>query len=379
MSFDLVAEIESAKEVKLATAFAHMTGWNKIRTSIERSTAQIQLLTGLNFCQTDPDLLSDWLGMSRRDSRIQARLFAHSSVTFHPKVLLIKTAKRHCVVIGSANLSEGGFVNNIECSLFSIDPGLVQQADEWFDRLFRDNTFTSLLRRKDIDRYRPKYEEAKRKNKEIEKLGREVQDHIATRHQASILRWKEAVESARKFFRSQRFKDYYADDRAAVARDIKRALNYPSFDFDRDGLERFYKIQSLGHLIEIYKNRVWGQRKKLQAGLRFLIDDSIPIEQRLTEVFDGKYRVEGVGNNFVTKVLAIHDPMNFTVDNDPVFKALNHFEYDMPRGNTPAQQYLEFARLMKEFRIASGAKNSLYVDAFFYDFWEHHIKKVQKT
>jgi hypothetical protein len=45
-SFDLLVEIESAKGVKLATAFAHMTGWNKIRPSIERSTAKIQLLTG---------------------------------------------------------------------------------------------------------------------------------------------------------------------------------------------------------------------------------------------------------------------------------------------------------------------------------------------
>ncbi|MBV9157773.1 MAG: hypothetical protein JO097_16025 [Acidobacteriaceae bacterium] len=377
--FDLHAEIESAKELKLATAFAHMTGWNKIRPSIERSTGRIRLLTGLNFCQTDPDLLSDWLGMSRRDSRIQARLFVHSNMTFHPKVLLIETAKRHSVVVGSANLSEGGFVSNIECSLFSIDSGIVQEADEWFERLFGDNTLTSLLRGKDIDRYRPKYDVAKRKNKEIQKLERDIENHIATCHQASIIRWKEAVENATKFFKSQHFKNAYADEGAAVAWEIKRALNYPSFEFDRDGLEDFYKIQSLGHLVEIYKNRVWGHRKKLQAGLRFLIDDSIPIEQRLTEVFDGKYRVEGVGKNFLTKVLAVHDPLNFTVDNNPVSKALKHFEYDVPPRCTRAQRYLDFARVMKDFRIASGAKNSLYVDAFFYDFWEQHIKNAGKT
>jgi len=74
-SFDLLAEIESATKVKLATAFGHMSGWNSIRPSIERSTAEIQLLTGLSFCQTEPPLLSDWLNMSRRDKRIRARLF----------------------------------------------------------------------------------------------------------------------------------------------------------------------------------------------------------------------------------------------------------------------------------------------------------------
>jgi hypothetical protein len=292
-------------------------------------------------------------------------------------VLLIETAKRHCVVIGSGNLSGGGFLSNIECSLFSTDPGIVQKADEWFERLFGDDGLTSTLRSKDIDRYRTKYKEVTRKNKEIESLARQIEEHIANRHRASIARWKEAVAKATRFFKSQHFKEYYAEDRATVGPKIKQALNYPTFEFDREGLERFYKIQSLGHLIEIYKNRVWEQRKKLKAGLRFLVDDSISIERRLTEVLEGKYRVEGVSNNFLTKVLAVHDPMNFTVDNAPVFKALKHFEYDMPRGYTAAQQYLEFARLMKEFRIASSAKNSFYVDAFFYDFWEQNIKNAK--
>ena len=168
-SFDLLAEIESAKEIKLATAFGHMSGWNSIRPSIERSTAEIQLLTGLSFCQTEPRLLSDWLNMSRRDKRIQPRLFVKSDMTFHPKVLLIESPKRHCVVIGSGNLSGGGFLNNIECSLFSTVPCIVQQADEWFERLFGDNALTSTLRGKDIDKYRTKYNEATRKNRERSK------------------------------------------------------------------------------------------------------------------------------------------------------------------------------------------------------------------
>src|SRR5438105_9858502 len=106
-SFDLFAEMESAKKIKLATAFGHMSGWNSIRSSIERSTAKVQLFTGLSFCQTEPPLLSDWLKMTLRYTRIQARLFVKSDITFHPKVLLIETAKRQCVIMGSVNLSEG--------------------------------------------------------------------------------------------------------------------------------------------------------------------------------------------------------------------------------------------------------------------------------
>jgi hypothetical protein len=90
-------------------------------------------------------------------------------------------------------LSEGGFVTNIECSLFSIDPGIVQGADESFERLFGDNTLTSLLRRKDIDRYRPKYDEAKQKTKGSKSWSVRSKITFATRHKASIIRWKEAI------------------------------------------------------------------------------------------------------------------------------------------------------------------------------------------
>jgi len=86
-------------------------------------------------------------------------------MTFHPKVLLIESPRRHCVVIGSGDLSGGGFLSNIECSLFSTVPRIVQQADGWFGRLFGDNALTSTLRGKDIDKYRTKHNEAMRKNK----------------------------------------------------------------------------------------------------------------------------------------------------------------------------------------------------------------------
>ncbi|MBV8811401.1 MAG: hypothetical protein JO033_22250 [Acidobacteriaceae bacterium] len=108
--------------------------------------------------------------------------------------------------------------------------------------------------------------------------------------------------------------------------------------------------------------------------MRFLIDDSVPIENRLTAVLEGRYRVEGAGLNFLTKVLAAHNPMKFTVYNEPVAKALKYFEYDMPYGLTAAQKYLEFSRLMEGFRIESGARNAFDVDAFFYNYWEQNIK-----
>lgn len=217
-------------------------------------------------------------------------------------------------------------------------------------------------------------------NRKVRELQEDAEEDIGERHRAGLGKWKKAVSLARKFFASNRLKQYYWDERTEVADDIKSALKYPTFDFDRDGFEEFYKIQALGHLIEIRKPVVWRQRKRLRAALRQLVDDSKPIEARLSALVDsdGQYRIEGARLNFFSKVLAVHDPRRFTVFNQPIAKALESFGYETPRGYTVAQKYLEFASLMKEFLEESGARNTLDLDAFFYDRWERYIKPREK-
>ena len=187
-------------------------------------------------------------------------------------------------------------------------------------------------------------------------------------------RWNYAVALARKFFKSKKFKGHYAAQRPRDAKEIKDALNYPKFDFDQDGLEAFYKIQSLGHLIEIGKPQAWKQRSKLKAGLRYLIDDSKPVEARLDEVLNGKYRVHRVGPAFFTKILAVHDAKNLPVWNKVVEQAMNDFGYEKARGSSQGEQYLEFAKLMRRFREESGARSMLDLDAFFYEHYDKNLR-----
>ena len=104
------------------------------------------------------------------------------------------------------------------------------------------------------------------------------------------------------------------------------------------------------------------------------MDDSKPIEARLHAVLDGLYKVEGVGLNFLTKVLAVHDPLKFTVFNQPIAKALEYFKYERTRGYTPARRYVEFADLMRRFLKESGGRSSLDLDAFFFEYWHKHLR-----
>jgi HKD family nuclease len=375
--FHLKQELQSAKSIKLATAFAHWSGWRHLLPHVKKTAGTVKLLTGLSFCQTEPRVLYDWCERSQ-EGRVEARLFTQKQTTFHPKVLLVENSRRAFAVVGSGNLSNGGFLQNIECGLYSDDENVYSTLDAWFERLFSDNSLTKQLREPDIRHYKKRFDAAKNANKEVKELQKEAEDEIGEQHRAGLGNWKQAVRLAKKFFTSRRFLRYYEPKRAATAKEIKYSLRYPKFDFDEDGLEDYYKIQALGHLIEVRKPRVWAQRKKLQAGLRHLVDDSAPIEARLHAVLAGRYKVEGVGLNFLTKILAVHDPLKFTVFNQPIAQALEHFKYERTRGYSPAQRYLEFADLMRRFLKESGGRSSLDLDNFFYEYWDKHLKKKKK-
>jgi HKD family nuclease len=110
--FHLKQELQSAQSIKLATAFAHWSGWRHLLPHIKKSAGSVKLLTGLSFCQTEPRVLYDWYERSQ-EGRVQARLFTQKRTTFHPKVLLVENSHRAFVVVGSGNLSNGGFMQNI--------------------------------------------------------------------------------------------------------------------------------------------------------------------------------------------------------------------------------------------------------------------------
>src|SRR5213594_2507301 len=89
--FDLNRELQRARRIRIATAFAHQSGWTLIWPAIRKSKADISLLTSLAFCQTEPKILKKWLRLSET-GRASARLYVAAQHLFHPKVILVDGA-----------------------------------------------------------------------------------------------------------------------------------------------------------------------------------------------------------------------------------------------------------------------------------------------
>ena len=65
--FKLPESLRDAKTVILLMAFAKRSGWRSIKEALLSGKAGVEILVGLNFEITDPDVLSDWLKLKEKD------------------------------------------------------------------------------------------------------------------------------------------------------------------------------------------------------------------------------------------------------------------------------------------------------------------------
>ncbi len=374
-NFHLGTQLERASEIRLATAFAHVSGWRLLAQHVRRAKARIELVAGLHYCQTEPKLLRTWVGLASENKRIHAYVVARLGPMFHPKVLIVKNGRAGFAIVGSGNLSAGGLRNNVECSIFTADRDMLARLSQWLDELVA-NRRTHRLRASDINSYEILYNKAKRARARIQALQSRAEKEISAANKASMRRWTEAVAYARRFLDTDRFHEIWTNNWRPAVGDIKNALRYPDFNFDANGWREFYSILPFGHLIAIRRDLAFSQSSRLKPGLRNLLDETQPVDHRLDAILlkQGRFHVDGVGLNLLSKVLAVHNPRQWPVFNDPVRQTLKHFDYEAPRGASKGGKYRAFAELMQKFKRETGARNMLMLDPVFYNFYAEKLK-----
>jgi len=361
---DILKEMGRASELRLATAFAHQSGWELLRSQVLKAK-QVRLLTGLSFCQTEPRLLKEWLQLMN-EGKVVARVYTDFTTTFHPKVFIVSTAHVKFALVGSGNLSGGGLRDNVECFAYVSGPQ-VSELTHWFDKLFSNYAQTSPLNALDLVEYSKKHAATLHAQRQIRALQRSVEAQTVSTVTASMQHWTDAVRLGRKFFR-QKSPELDPEIWTMGAKDIRKALKYPSFSFSSKDWKDFYDIWPLGHLIPINRDKVYRQRAKLQRGLRRLVDETLPIHDRIDALLDPARTtyVRHLGLAAVSKILAVHQPNKWPIYNKKVEQALRHFGYSGTGTLSPGSKYAAYAKLMQEFQRETRASDMLHIDRFFY-------------
>lgn len=365
--FDLSEELRSANEIRLATAFAHKSGWSYLKAGVAGSSADVFLLTGTEYNQTEPVVLKEWLQLKlARSDKVNVNL-ASGTTFFHPKVLIVRSTQKAFAIVGSGNLSKGGLQSNCECSLYIDDGSTVSELCGWFDSQFKAGT---PLIAQMIKTYEPEYNKAKDKRAALEKAQKRTDKKLKAAGEASMAAWDRALDTAEAYFRSGTFEKRYLSHVEASKR-LLRHLDAPNFDFDRKGWDNFYEVPELGRLDPRYRDKVFKAGDRLRQALRELVKnpiETIPAVLRSK----GRLRVKGFGVNTVSKILAASYPSEWPVYNSRVAKTLADFGYKAPHGAGADGRYIAFRNSMKKFMDACKLRglshvDAISLDAFFYD------------
>jgi HKD family nuclease len=373
--FGLAKVLKKADKARLATAFAHPSGWKYFREGIAHGTAYTYLLTGLEYCQTDPKLLKKWLELqSKNPKRIEAKI-ASRETFFHPKVLIVTFAEPESdfAIVGSGNLSQGGVERNTECSVYVQDKKLIKELACWFDIEF-SRKGTVQLTKPGIEAYEPRYNRNKKRLKKLKEEQRSAHEKVLS--VAPQWDWDKAVLAAKKYFATKDFREDYPSRKRGAA-DILKALKYPDFTFDQQGFKKFFSICALGRLSHFRRNEIFRSSTRIKNGLRSLVKGG---DSKLPDVLnkDGKFYVPGFRLNAVTKFLAAYDPKTWPLFNKRVQRVLDDFGYPKPRGSNATEQYRAYREAMERFmdacEDAQVGLDALALDCFFL----HRSKDIEK-
>ncbi len=132
--------LAGASRLTCVVAFARMSGFEMISEALATRVAggmRATFVIGLDFYQTEPELLSALLRLKGRGrpGRVRVLMGAEGhSHTMHPKVYAFSHRDgTTSAVIGSANMTRGGFRDNHEFSavMRGQDVGWMRELDDW--------------------------------------------------------------------------------------------------------------------------------------------------------------------------------------------------------------------------------------------------------
>lgn len=359
--FDFLASLRNASSIKASVAFGHMSGWDLIKATLVNSRAKgIQVLLGQSFLQTEPNVLDSL--RECKPGRIRGKLAA-ALTTFHPKVWIVDAPDGAFAIVGSANLSKGGFSKNIECSAYVAGDDALKELDNWFAACWRSG---SPLRSELCATYRAMYKRASAARAAAKKAIQEATDELADLEVS--WRRQDAVEAARRFFASEPGREAQRKRTEAMEK-ITKCLKPRQFQFSKDDWHCFLKIPEFGNMKRIRRDTD-RRLPQIRKAFLHLANKTVPLADRVDSIVPtgGRYHVPGIGLNIATKVLAMLDRRECAVYNVRVAKTLKAFGYKTERGATMGTHYAQFCKDTKSFVRDCGLSDMLSLDPFFLNY-----------
>nr|WP_287939339.1 phospholipase D family protein [Algoriphagus sp.] len=353
---ELKKSLKEAEEVWVAVALMNETGLQEIESSIPDS-AKVTYILGIHL-PTHPRVLKQ-LSQQELISE-QIRLFLYRKTVYHPKVYLIKRKDGFTCFIGSGNATDGGFRSNIEMGVKLETPdggevlGLINNYIK--DSIKVTKTF--------LEKYTKAFEERKKAEKANKKLTEKAIKLAVEDYEAISESRNEFIKDLKAFKRKKQYEER-VNGRKKALESLRKTLDYPHFQDVR--LEEFFKIEEMGHLLEIPKPSILADLDKFKLMLNYLNDRNTDLAEKYDMAHSGALKMAGISYAMISKILMIFDPVHCWVENKKSKSTLEYYGLQLPKGMTPGQKYKAKALFLKGVCEEAGIPDMTILDAFLYD------------
>lgn len=137
----ITRHLETADSFICIVAFAKMSGLRLLLETLADRVANglsATFVVGIDFFQSEPEVLRSLLRLRASAAKIGGKVSVYMGseadrCTFHPKVYWFKRKREEALVVGSANMTSGGFSDNHELSvaLSGADGKWRKRLDKW--------------------------------------------------------------------------------------------------------------------------------------------------------------------------------------------------------------------------------------------------------
>ncbi len=364
--------LESTSGADLAVAFVSDAGvdlFYETLVKVLRRKAPVRVLVSLDMNITSPTALQKLKRLEGYQG-FELRCFARNEGfdMLHGKFLIIRNGDAPHVVVGSSNLTGGGYLRNAELNILLRDDALASATQDYFDRLWKDvldGGFSRLLTDDLLAEYKKRFKKTAPLIKALKARAIPVD-----KYDDSSVQWAKLIADAKKFRKSAEYQEAAAERKAVIGR-IRKLLDIPEFGaLSDENWKAFYAEQALGHLIPIYRDNIFRHRVGLLKMFRLLTDESLPIEERWNLALE-RHPVKYVGENIMSKVLTALDPVKYGVWNHPTSYGMKRYGFFAGRNLTPGQRYKAICRFQRKICEESGIRDNAVLDRWLHKFyWE---------
>ena len=139
--------------------------WKEILKSSNDEDLEVRLIAGVDGAISDPRVI----GTKVAGITVKVRNKVDGGI-FHPKLYIFyKTSGNIEALVGSANFTDGGFINNDDILLHLTDPKIIDQCRTYFEECW-DPRNSREITPEELEIYTQKYKDRKKKSQSTEKV-----------------------------------------------------------------------------------------------------------------------------------------------------------------------------------------------------------------